>query len=232
VCALTKVITGVFRLGQEAVERTWLGLYLDKNSFSSVNVKWTTLNDVSELKYRMAELKTGVVCNCNRTSSTRVCQWVDTPMSKKGGAEGAVAPGRSRRGGAEQPQQNYFWPTNTKVTLYRSMNEPKVAYCNKLMLYWLSTCLSISYSTARHFRFQDRASHFPPKKGSTLHCFCCRALRTLVTPSGDAEAYSAAELFMGWVGLGRVGSRFSVFGGLGWVGSTTAKVLKNLKGLF
>ena len=31
-----------------------------------------------------------------------------------------------------------------------------------------------------------------------------------------------------WVGLGR---DFSVFGGLGWVGSTTAKVLKNLKGL-
>ena len=28
---------------------------------------------------------------------------------------------------------------------------------------------------------------------------------------------------LGWVGLGR---DFSVFGGLGWVGSTTAKVLK------
>ena len=34
-CAFTKVITDVSRLGQEAVERTWLELYLDKkNSFS------------------------------------------------------------------------------------------------------------------------------------------------------------------------------------------------------
>jgi len=31
---------------------------------------------------------------------------------------------------------------------------------------------------------------------------------------------------MGCVRLGRVGSKFSVFGGLDWVGSTTAKVLK------
>jgi len=39
-----------------------------------------------------------------------------------------------------------------------------------------------------------------------------------------------SELSMGWVdpwvGLGRVGSIFSVFGGLGRVGSNTAKVLK------
>jgi len=38
---------------------------------------------------------------------------------------------------------------------------------------------------------------------------------------------STPELSMGWVdpsvGLGR---NFSVYGGLGWVGSTTAKVLK------
>jgi len=33
---------------------------------------------------------------------------------------------------------------------------------------------------------------------------------------------------MGWVGLGR---DFSVFGGLGWGGSTVAKVLKFLKEL-
>jgi len=37
----------------------------------------------------------------------------------------------------------------------------------------------------------------------------------------------------GWVGLGRVGSRFfSVFGGLGWVGSTLAKVLKDYVNTF
>jgi len=29
-----------------------------------------------------------------------------------------------------------------------------------------------------------------------------------------------------WVGLGRLGRDFSVFGGMGWVGSTIAKVLK------
>jgi len=35
---------------------------------------------------------------------------------------------------------------------------------------------------------------------------------------------------MGWVALGRVGSSFfSVFGRLGWVGSTIARVLKKLK---
>jgi len=31
---------------------------------------------------------------------------------------------------------------------------------------------------------------------------------------------------LGWVGLVGLGRDFSVFGGLGWVGSTTAKVLK------
>jgi len=30
-----------------------------------------------------------------------------------------------------------------------------------------------------------------------------------------------------WFGLGQLGRDFSVFGGLIWVGSTTAKVLKN-----
>jgi len=44
--------------------------------------------------------------------------------------------------------------------------------------------------------------------------------------------YIVAELSMGWVdpwvGLGwvRLGRDFSVFGGFGWVGSTTAKVQK------
>jgi len=37
---------------------------------------------------------------------------------------------------------------------------------------------------------------------------------------------------MGWVGSGRVGSRFFFFGGLGWVGSTTEKVLKIRKDYF
>jgi len=41
------------------------------------------------------------------------------------------------------------------------MNEPKVAYRNKLLLFWLLTSLGISYSTAYRFTFKPGA---PPKK--------------------------------------------------------------------
>ena len=54
------------------------------------------------------------------------------------------------------------------------MNEPKVVYRNKLLLFWLPTCLRVSYSTARHFTFKPCAP--PPKKNwggvATVHWFC------------------------------------------------------------
>jgi len=34
------------------------------------------------------------------------------------------------------------------------MNEKKVAYRNKLILFWLQICIGISYSAAKHFTFR------------------------------------------------------------------------------
>ena len=53
------------------------------------------------------------------------------------------------------------------------MNEPAVASRNKLILFWLATCLSclgITYFTAQHFTFNLRAPH--RKIGGALHWFC------------------------------------------------------------
>ena len=65
------------------------------------------------------------------------------------------------------------------------LNEPKVAYRNKLLLVWLPTCLGISYSIALHFSFRVSCALPPPKKksgGASLYWFCLYAPRILVTP--------------------------------------------------
>jgi len=51
------------------------------------------------------------------------------------------------------------------------MNKPTVAYCNKLLLFLLPTCLGISYSTAWRFTFKPGARAPPPprKKSRRAH---------------------------------------------------------------
>jgi len=51
------------------------------------------------------------------------------------------------------------------------MNEPKLAYRYKFLLFWLQTCLGISYSSAQHFTFKPGAL---AKVVGTLRCFCRR----------------------------------------------------------
>ena len=65
---------------------------------------------------------------------------------------------------------------NTKVSIKKGLvNDRKVAYCNKLLLFWLPTCLGISYSTAWRFTFKPGARVRPPPEKieeGTLRRFC------------------------------------------------------------
>ena len=55
------------------------------------------------------------------------------------------------------------------------ISEPKVAYRNKLLLFWLSACLGIIYSTPYHYTFKLCA----PQKWGAHFISSAPALRTL-----------------------------------------------------
>ena len=75
------------------------------------------------------------------------------------GAERQLPSGTASEGGAKHPHRKYFL-TYTQVWK-RLLNEPKVPRRNKLLQFWLPTCLGITYFIACHFSFGPRAP--PPK---------------------------------------------------------------------
>jgi len=105
------------------------------------------------------------------TVSRRQCIGSNGVTNRGWGRLGAVAPGRSRRGGAKLSLPKYFMTS-----------EPKLAYCNTLEPFLLPAYLGISYFTAHRFYFQASCTPPPPKKnegGASL--FLPQAPRTLLS---------------------------------------------------
>jgi len=73
------------------------------------------------------------------------------PTGPTSSREVAGAPARSERGTQISLTRNILRLTNTNRAYDSLMNGPKVTYCNRVMLVCLTTRLSISYSTAKHF---------------------------------------------------------------------------------
>jgi len=78
-----------------------------------------------------------------------------------GGRE-AVAFGDSKRGGAKQPHRKYFLNNlYTSMETFVEWAKSRLPRRNKLLQFWLPTCLGITYFIACHFSFGPRAP--PPK---------------------------------------------------------------------